>query len=63
MVTETQDTRFIGVEALSGRIFLCLHFAPIKLVCYQVAPYYLDRGVDLGHRVGGLDKYILNLFS
>jgi hypothetical protein len=42
---------------------LHLRFTPIKLVCYQVAPCYSDRGADLGQRVGSLDKYILDLFS
>ena len=29
-------------------------------MCYQVAPYYLDRGADLGQHIWGLNKYMTN---
>ena len=38
-------------------------FAPIKLVYYQVAPCCLVQGADLGQCIGGIDKYISDLFS
>ena len=42
---------------------LRLRFALITLVCYQVAPCCSGQGAELGQCVGGLDKYISDLFS